>query len=90
MAGPRPHQAGCSYRQTTALALGVQALVWLGVLADANVWMTGGLLAVGGAGATLTSVAVGSARQALPPTTCSDAWARRSGSSGWARRAWGR
>ncbi|MEU4550056.1 MFS transporter [Nonomuraea dietziae] len=56
-----------SYRQTTALALAVQALVWLGVLAGANVAMTGVLLAVGGAGATLTSVAVGSARQALTP-----------------------
>ncbi|GAA2352932.1 MFS transporter [Nonomuraea africana] len=56
-----------SYRQTTALALAVQALVWLGVLAGADVWTTGVLLAVGGAGATLTSVAVGSARHALTP-----------------------
>ena len=56
-----------SYRQTMAAACVAQAIAWAGIALTANVWVAGVLLAVAGAGASLSSVAVGSARQALTP-----------------------
>lgn len=56
-----------SYRQAQAVALLVQGLAWLGVAAAPNAILAGVLLAVLGAASALTSVAVGSARQALTP-----------------------
>jgi Na+/melibiose symporter-like transporter len=56
-----------SYRQTMATACVAQAVAWAGIAVTANVWVAGVLLAVAGAGASLSSVAVGSARQALTP-----------------------
>jgi len=56
-----------SYRQAQAVALLVQGLAWLGVALAPNAIIAGVLLAVLGAASALTSVAVGSARQALTP-----------------------
>jgi len=56
-----------SYRQAQAVALLVQGLAWLGVALAPNAILAGVLLAVLGAASALTSVAVGSARQALTP-----------------------
>jgi predicted MFS family arabinose efflux permease len=56
-----------SYRQTMSVACAAQAVAWTGIAITANVWAAGLLLAVSGAGASLSSVAVGSARQSLTP-----------------------
>jgi predicted MFS family arabinose efflux permease len=56
-----------SYRQTMAIAHLVQAVAWAGIAITGNVWVAGALFALAGAGSTLSSVAVGSARQALTP-----------------------
>jgi MFS family permease len=56
-----------SYRQAQAVALLVQGLAWLGVAVAPSAILAGALLAVLGAASALTSVAVGSARQALTP-----------------------
>ncbi|GLW32972.1 MFS transporter [Actinoplanes regularis] len=56
-----------SYRQTMAVAHTTQALAWAGIAVAGNPWVTGFLLALLGAGSSLSSVAVGSARQALTP-----------------------
>jgi hypothetical protein len=56
-----------SYRQTMSVACAAQAAAWTGIAITANVWVAGLLLAVSGAGASLSSVAVGSARQSLTP-----------------------
>jgi len=56
-----------SYRQTLSLAILVNAMVWGGIVLTANVWVTAALLALQGAAAAMSSVAVGSARQALTP-----------------------
>lgn len=56
-----------SYRQTMAAACVAQAVAWAGIAISSNIWLAGVLLAVSGAGASLSSVAVGSARQALTP-----------------------
>jgi MFS family permease len=56
-----------SYRQTMAVAQMTQALAWAGIALAGNPWIAGPLLALLGAGSSLSSVAVGSARQALTP-----------------------
>jgi MFS family permease len=56
-----------SYRQTMVLAHLTQATAWAGIALTGNVWATAGLLVMLGAGSSLSSVAVGSARQALTP-----------------------
>ncbi|RZU49258.1 putative MFS family arabinose efflux permease [Krasilnikovia cinnamomea] len=56
-----------SYGQTMAVAHLLQALTWAGIAWSGNAWIATGLLAVLGAGSSLSSVAVGSARQALTP-----------------------
>ncbi|MFC7547178.1 MFS transporter [Plantactinospora sp. GCM10030261] len=56
-----------SYRQTMAVAHLVQGAAWLGIALAGNVWATAVLLAALGAGSALSSVAVGSARQAMTP-----------------------
>jgi predicted MFS family arabinose efflux permease len=56
-----------SYRQTMALAHLMQAAAWAGIAFAGNVWIAAPLLVVLGVGSTLSSVAVGSARQALTP-----------------------
>lgn len=63
----RPLTRRLSYRQTMTVAHLTQALSWVGIVLTANVWVTGVLFIVAGAGASLSSVAVGSARQALTP-----------------------
>lgn len=63
----RPWTRSLSYRQTMTAACAAQAVAWAGIAITANVWIAGVLLAVSGAGASLSSVAVGSARQALTP-----------------------
>lgn len=63
----RPLTRPLSYRQTMAIACVAQAAAWAGIAVTANVWVAGVLLAISGAGASLSSVAVGSARQALTP-----------------------
>jgi MFS family permease len=56
-----------SYRQTMALVHITQALAWAGIALTGNPWAAGLFLALLGAGSSLSSVAVGSARQALTP-----------------------
>ncbi|MBD0738067.1 MFS transporter [Streptomyces sp. CBMA29] len=56
-----------SYRQMMAIASALQALAWSGIAAVPNAFAAGGFLAILGAASTLTSVAAGSARQALTP-----------------------
>jgi MFS family permease len=56
-----------SYRQTMAMVHTTQALSWAGIALTGNPWVAGLFLAVLGAGSSLSSVAVGSARQALTP-----------------------
>lgn len=56
-----------TYRQTMAVAHAVQAAAWAGIALTGNVWLAGFLLAALGAGSSLSSVAVGSARQTLTP-----------------------
>ncbi|PWK39197.1 putative MFS family arabinose efflux permease [Actinoplanes xinjiangensis] len=62
-----PITRNLSYRQTMSIVLLVQGLAWAGIAAVGNVWIAGLLLAILGAGSSLSSVAVGSARQALTP-----------------------
>jgi MFS family permease len=56
-----------SYRQVQAAAHLVQGLAWAGVALAPNAVVVGVLFAFLGAGSSLASVAVGSARQALTP-----------------------
>ncbi|MFI0223239.1 MFS transporter [Streptomyces lydicus] len=56
-----------TYRQTMAIATALQGVAWLGIAAVPNAYATGAFLAVIGAASALTSVAAGSARQALTP-----------------------
>jgi predicted MFS family arabinose efflux permease len=56
-----------SYRQVQATAHLVQGLAWAGVAFAPNAVVVGILFAFLGAGSSLASVAVGSARQALTP-----------------------
>jgi predicted MFS family arabinose efflux permease len=56
-----------SYRQTMAVAHLTQAIAWAGIALAGNMWAAAALLAMLGAGSALSSVAVGSARQALTP-----------------------
>lgn len=56
-----------TYRQMTAVAIGLQGLAWFGIALVPNVFAVGAFLALLGAASTLTSVAAGSARQALTP-----------------------
>jgi hypothetical protein len=56
-----------SYRQTMALVHAMQAVAWAGIALAGDPWVTGPLLALLGAASSLSSVAVGSARQALTP-----------------------
>lgn len=56
-----------SYRQTMTLAHTTQTIAWAGIALVGNPWAAGLLLALLGAGSSLSSVAVGSARQALTP-----------------------
>lgn len=56
-----------SYRQTMAVAHVTQAVSWAGIVLTHNAWATAALLALLGAGSSLSSVAAGSARQALTP-----------------------
>lgn len=56
-----------SYRQVLAIAHLIQGLVWVGVALTTNAVMVGILFVFLGAGSSLVSVAVGSARQALTP-----------------------
>ncbi|MFF6955228.1 MFS transporter [Streptomyces sp. NPDC008317] len=56
-----------SYRQMMAIASVLQALAWSGIAAVPNAFAAGAFLAILGAASTLTSVAAGSARQALTP-----------------------
>jgi MFS family permease len=56
-----------SYRQTMALAHATQAVAWGAIVLAGNPWIAAPLLALLGAGSSLSSVAVGSARQALTP-----------------------
>jgi MFS family permease len=56
-----------SYRQVQAAALLVQGLAWAGVALAPNAVVVGVLFTFLGAGSSLASVAVGSARQALTP-----------------------
>lgn len=56
-----------SYRQTMTVAHLLQASAWAGIAVAGNPWIAGCLLAVLGAGSSLSSVAVGSARQELTP-----------------------
>jgi hypothetical protein len=51
----------------TAVAIGLQGLAWFGIALVPNVFSFGVFLALLGAASTLTSVAAGSARQALTP-----------------------
>lgn len=59
--------AGWAYRKVQAAAMGIQAGVWLVAVLSANVWVIAALFIVYGAAASLATVAVGSARQALSP-----------------------
>ncbi|URN14221.1 MFS transporter [Streptomyces radiopugnans] len=56
-----------TYRQTMSLATALQSVAWLGIAIAPNAYAAGAFLALIGAASTLTSVAVGSARQALTP-----------------------
>ncbi|MEV0136098.1 MFS transporter [Dactylosporangium sp. NPDC050688] len=56
-----------SYRQTAAIVHVGQALGWAGIALAANVWVTGVMFVLLGASGSLSSVAIGSARQALTP-----------------------
>ena len=56
-----------SYRQVQAIAHLIQGLAWAGVAFAPNAAVVGILFAFLGAGSSLASVAVGSARQALTP-----------------------
>jgi MFS family permease len=56
-----------SYRKTMTVAHLTQAFAWAGIATVGNVWAAAALLTVLGAGSSLSSVAVGSARQALTP-----------------------
>lgn len=58
---------GFAYRKVQAAAMAVQAGVWLVAMLAGNVWVMAALFVVYGAAASLASVAVGSARQALSP-----------------------
>ncbi|BFU43476.1 MFS transporter [Krasilnikovia sp. MM14-A1004] len=64
-AGPLTHRL--SYRQTMAAAHLIQALAWVGIAWSGDARVATILLALIGAGSSLSSVAVGSARQALTP-----------------------
>jgi predicted MFS family arabinose efflux permease len=63
----RPLTRSLSYRQMMAVASVAQGLAWTGIVAAANVWVTAVLLVLAGAGGSLSSIALGSARQALTP-----------------------
>jgi MFS family permease len=63
----QPWTARLSYRQIQAVAHALQATAWLGIAVLHSVGPAVVLLFVLGAGSTLASVAVGSARQALTP-----------------------
>lgn len=52
-------------RQVHAVALTVQGITWAVVALTANVWVAAAVFVVSGAGSTLTTVAVSSARQTL-------------------------
>lgn len=56
-----------SYSQMMAVACGLQGLAWFAVATLTDVYLVGFFLALIGAASTLTSVAAGSARQALTP-----------------------
>lgn len=56
-----------SYRQMMAAASALQGLAWIGVAAIPHAVAAGAFLALIGAASTVTSVAVGSARQAFTP-----------------------
>jgi hypothetical protein len=56
-----------SYRQVQAIAHLIQGLAWVGVALTTNAVIVGILFVFLGAGSSLVSVAVGSARQALTP-----------------------
>jgi MFS family permease len=56
-----------TYRQTMTVAHLIQAAAWAGIALAHNAWVAVVLLALLGAGSSLSSVAVGSARQALTP-----------------------
>ena len=56
-----------TYRQTMTVAHVTQASAWAGIALAHNAWVAAVLLALLGAGSSLSSVAVGSARQALTP-----------------------
>jgi MFS family permease len=56
-----------SYRQVLAIAHLIQGLAWVGVALATNAVLVGILFVFLGAGSSLVSVAVGSARQALTP-----------------------
>jgi predicted MFS family arabinose efflux permease len=56
-----------SYRQVQAIAHLIQGLAWVGVALTTNAVVVGILFVFLGAGSSLVSVAVGSARQALTP-----------------------
>ncbi len=62
-----PLTRNLSHRQVMAGASITQGLVWLAIVLVPNVYTTGVFLALLGAASALTSVAVGSARQALTP-----------------------
>lgn len=63
----KPLTRSLTYRQTMTIACVAQAAAWAGIAVTANVWAAGVLFAVSGGGASLSSVAVGSARQAMTP-----------------------
>jgi hypothetical protein len=63
----RPLTRSLTYRQIMSVACIAQGAAWAGIALSANVWVAGVLLAVSGAGSSLSSVAVGSARQAMTP-----------------------
>jgi len=63
----RPLTRSLSYCQMMAVAHVAQGIAWIGIAAGANVWATAILFVIAGAGGSLSSVALGSARQALTP-----------------------
>ncbi|MGK5446735.1 MFS transporter [Streptomyces radiopugnans] len=65
--GTLPLTRRFTYRQTMSLATALQSVAWLGIAVAPNAYAAGTFLALIGAASTLTSVAVGSARQALTP-----------------------
>ncbi len=63
----RPLTRSLSYRQMMAVAHVAQGIAWVGIAVAANVWITAALFVLAGAAGSLSSVALGSARQALTP-----------------------